>query len=155
MTRVLLAVDPSSSVLATDAVIRQFPAALTHVHVLHVVTDRDRLPPAATFAEGPTAACDVLAVEQSARHRGEELVAEAVTRLTAGGFETSSEVRVGDPEQAILECATTSGAEVIVLGSRQLRGADRWLSGSVSAAVVRRAHCPVEVVPCPERSLLH
>jgi nucleotide-binding universal stress UspA family protein len=147
MTQVLLAIDQSSARSVADAVIRQFSPAQTRVHVLHVVTDRDRLPSAVTFAEGPTAADDVLAFDQSAQHRGEELVAAVVNRLTAAGFEACSEVRVGDPEQVILDCAAMMGAEVIVIGS-QWRGS--LLSGSVSAAVMRRAHCPVEVVPCPQ-----
>jgi len=149
MMQVLLAIDQSSSRSAGDVVIRQFSPAQTRVHVLHVVTDHDRLPAAVTFAEGPTAADDVLAFDQSARHRGEELVATVVARLTGAGFEACAEVRVGDPEQVILDYAAMLGADVIVIGSQQRRGVDRLLNGSVSTAVRRRANCMVEVVPCP------
>ena len=149
MMQVLLAIDQSSSRSAGDVVIRQFSPAQTRVHVLHVVTDHDRLPAAVTFAEGPTAADDVLAFDESARHRGEELVASVVARLTGAGFEACAEVRVGDPEQVILDYAAMAGADVIVIGSQQRRGVDRLLNGSVSTAVRRRANCMVEVVPCP------
>jgi nucleotide-binding universal stress UspA family protein len=38
------------------------------------------------------------------------------------------------------------GADLIVMGSRGLRGVRRALIGSVSDSVVRHAHCPVLVV---------
>lgn len=40
----------------------------------------------------------------------------------------------------------SSGADMLVVGSRGLNAASRAMLGSVSAGVVRRAHCPVAVI---------
>src|SRR5688572_10550791 len=50
------------------------------------------------------------------------------------------------PERAIVELAEEVGAGLVVVGSRGLSGLKRALMGSVSASVVRHAHCPVLVV---------
>jgi nucleotide-binding universal stress UspA family protein len=150
MTEVLLAVDGSPcSEAAVDAVIRQFSPEQTHVRLLHVVTHPESLSPAVTFTGGPTAARDVLACEQSARHRSEELLAHVVERLRIAGFRASAEIRDGDPDDEILACAALSKSEVIVVGSHGRRGLNRLVNGSVSTSVLRRAPCAVEVVPLP------
>jgi nucleotide-binding universal stress UspA family protein len=154
MTRILLAIDDSSARLATDAIIRQYVPHVTHVHVLHVVSDRDRLPAALSFAEGSTASRDVLLFDRSVRLRGEALIAEVVGRLSAAGFQTSSEQRPGDAGRAILDRAASTHPDIIVIGSHRRHGIDRLIDGSVSATVLRRAPCPVEVVPCSAESVV-
>ena len=52
----------------------------------------------------------------------------------------------GKPEDAILNFAAQHGVDLIVLGSRGLRGYQRMLLGSVSNRVVHQADCPVLVV---------
>ncbi|MDR7484067.1 MAG: universal stress protein [Armatimonadota bacterium] len=52
----------------------------------------------------------------------------------------------GDPAEAILEQAS-AGADLIVVGTHGRTGLPRLLMGSVAEAVVRRAPCPVVVVP--------
>ena len=52
----------------------------------------------------------------------------------------------GKPEESILSFAAKHGADLIVLGSRGLRGYQRMLLGSVSNRVVHQADCPVLVV---------
>ena len=55
--------------------------------------------------------------------------------------------RDGAPAPTILAAAEEVRADLIVLGTRGLRGASRLLLGSVSIDVVRHARCPVTVVP--------
>jgi nucleotide-binding universal stress UspA family protein len=50
------------------------------------------------------------------------------------------------PDRAIVELAEDVGAGLVIVGSRGLEGMKRALQGSVSASVVRHAHCPVLVV---------
>lgn len=56
-------------------------------------------------------------------------------------------VREGAAAAAILAVAAEVHADLIVVGTRGLRGATRLLLGSVSSEVVGRARCPVTVVP--------
>ena len=49
-----------------------------------------------------------------------------------------------DEEKILL--AEEIGADLVVMGSRGLRGVRRALIGSVSDSVVRHAHCPVLMV---------
>ena len=56
-------------------------------------------------------------------------------------------VLVGDAAEAILNEARKLGAELIVLGKRRKSRVSRFVLGSVAAAVLRGANCPVLVVP--------
>ncbi len=56
-------------------------------------------------------------------------------------------IRDGKPPKVILEAAAEVDADLIVVGTRGLRGASRLLLGSVSAEIVSRSGRPVTVVP--------
>jgi nucleotide-binding universal stress UspA family protein len=57
------------------------------------------------------------------------------------------EMRIGDAARVILDFAALDNSDLIVIG-RQGRGAiTQWLLGNVTGKVVRRAGCPVLVVP--------
>jgi nucleotide-binding universal stress UspA family protein len=145
--KILLAIDESEcSQAATRAVIAQFPRDRAEVRVLNVDEWPNRLPTSLAFAEGPTAASDILDVRAQRRRQGEEVVSHAAQQLRAAGFHASTAVREGDARHAILDDATEWGPDVIVLGSHGRKGLDRFLLGSVSESVVRRAPCSVEVV---------
>jgi nucleotide-binding universal stress UspA family protein len=61
-------------------------------------------------------------------------------------------VQHGDPAEIILLHAHSIRPDVIVVGSHQRRGLDRWYFGSVSKRVVAKASVPVLVVPTSLRS---
>ncbi len=54
--------------------------------------------------------------------------------------------RKGDPATMIVDEAEKEAADVIVMGTRGLNTAQRWLIGSVSSRVVQHAPCNVLVV---------
>jgi nucleotide-binding universal stress UspA family protein len=60
-----------------------------------------------------------------------------------------TKVMRGDAKSAILDDAKSWGADLIVMGSHGRRGLERFLVGSVSEAVLRHAHCSVEIVRLP------
>jgi nucleotide-binding universal stress UspA family protein len=66
--------------------------------------------------------------------------------LRAAGLAVSCRVTEEDPKRLLPAEAQAWGADCIFLGARGLRGIERFLLGSVSAAVAARAHCSVEVV---------
>ena len=53
--------------------------------------------------------------------------------------------RIGKPAEEILDLATEIGADLIIVGSKGLRGLERLIVGSVSEKIVRAAGCTVEV----------
>ena len=76
---------------------------------------------------------------------------EAAGRLRAAGLTAEAVVREGDPKRALVGEAEAWGADCVFVGSHGLTGRlERFLLGSVSAAVAARGHCSVEVVREPE-----
>ena len=67
-------------------------------------------------------------------------------RLHKAGLLASYAVKEGDPRHVLVYEAEEWGATTIFVGARGLTKFDRFLLGSVSAAVTARAHCSVEVV---------
>jgi nucleotide-binding universal stress UspA family protein len=55
-------------------------------------------------------------------------------------------VREIDPRRALVEDAEQWGADAIFVGARGIGLLERFLLGSVSAAVAARAGCSVEIV---------
>jgi nucleotide-binding universal stress UspA family protein len=53
--------------------------------------------------------------------------------------------RIGKPAEEVLELAHEIGADLIIVGSKGLRGLERLIVGSVSEQIVRAAGCTVEV----------
>ena len=78
----------------------------------------------------------------------QKVLDEQVQKLEeAGRTVEGAHLRTGERrDQAIIHLAEELGAGLIVMGSRGLGGVRRALMGSVSASVVRHAHCPVMVV---------
>jgi nucleotide-binding universal stress UspA family protein len=66
--------------------------------------------------------------------------------LRTRGLNVSSVINEGDPKQVLLDEAEHWGADCLFVGARGLSRIERFLLGSVSAAVAARAHCSVEVV---------
>jgi nucleotide-binding universal stress UspA family protein len=66
--------------------------------------------------------------------------------LWTRGLIVSPVIKEGDPKQVLLDEAEHWGADCLFVGARGLSRIERFLIGSVSAAVAARAHCSVEVV---------
>jgi nucleotide-binding universal stress UspA family protein len=71
--------------------------------------------------------------------------------LQAAGLAVSSEVKDGDPKRVLPDIAAQWEADCLVVGARGLSRIQRFLLGSVSAAVAARAYCSVEVIRPPYR----
>jgi nucleotide-binding universal stress UspA family protein len=66
--------------------------------------------------------------------------------LQAAGLVVSSDIKEGDPKHVLPDIAAQWDADCLVVGARGLSRVQRFLLGSVSAAVAARAHCSVEVI---------
>jgi nucleotide-binding universal stress UspA family protein len=75
-----------------------------------------------------------------------EELAHARSYLEGRGMQADYQPALGDPAEAIVELAEQRGADLIVVGTRELNILERLLGQSVSAGVSRRAHCDVLIV---------
>lgn len=70
----------------------------------------------------------------------------AARRLAQAGIEAVSELRDGYPNHVLLQEAIARDADCVFVGARGQSRLERFLLGTVSAAVVTRAHCSVEII---------
>lgn len=86
------------------------------------------------------------------REQGTDLahraIGEAVHTLKNAQLKVTGEVLAGRIVQGILESSRKWRADLIVVGTHDQRSLKRFLAGSTSAAVARRAHCSVRLVRC-------
>jgi nucleotide-binding universal stress UspA family protein len=76
-----------------------------------------------------------------------QLANRAANELRAAGLDASAKIVEGDPRRMLVETAEGWGADSVFVGSTGASSRfEKFLLGSVSAAVVARAHCSVEVV---------
>jgi len=85
---------------------------------------------------------DVDALEQE----GNRIVREAAQRAHHRGVDTVTEVRRGEPYREIIDYAEAHGLELVVMPTHGRRGLERFLLGSTTERVVRRAGVPVLTV---------
>lgn len=64
----------------------------------------------------------------------------------SGVARVSGSVKEGLPQEVIVSYASETGADMIVLGRRGVRGVGRGLIGSVSSSVLSQSKCDVLVV---------
>lgn len=74
---------------------------------------------------------------------GEQFLAGYPVGKVPEGRRVDCVFRVGHPVEEIISAANDRGADVIVVGTHGRRGLDRFLLGSISEGVLRRATCPV------------
>jgi nucleotide-binding universal stress UspA family protein len=77
----------------------------------------------------------------------ERISKQSIDTLRSTGLKLSCVVRQGDPKHELPKAAEEWGADCIFVGSAGFSNRfERFVLGSVSAAVAARAHCSVEVV---------
>jgi nucleotide-binding universal stress UspA family protein len=135
---ILIAVDSSeASKAAVEHVALRFWPKPTRTCVLSVVDPEDR--PGWLVRVSNEAA--------------EGIVKSAAELLQSREIDCATTIIHGHPRTSIVEYAESWGADLIVVGSRGETGVGRFLLGSIAQAVVRRAHCSVEVArPDPSRT---
>jgi nucleotide-binding universal stress UspA family protein len=134
--KILLAIDSSAASQAAlqEVARRPWPAG-SSIEVLTVVE------PSHPFA--------LASVVEVVAERARGLVAQSVEQLRSRGTQVEGVDLSGDPRTVILDRASTTGADLIVVGAHGMSAVERFLLGSVSQAVLRFATCSVEVVRPP------
>jgi nucleotide-binding universal stress UspA family protein len=148
--RILIGWDASPGAEAAIAAVaaRQWPAGSKVRLVTALDTQLATFMPVA-FPAAPWSTGGDAAVAQVVEHR--ELIRsqaqQALARLRVAGLDVEEPVvQEGNPKLVLLDEAERWCANSIFLGARGLSRVQRILLGSVSAAVVARAKCSVEIV---------
>ena len=141
--KILLAIDDSKfSQGALQSVVSRGCSQDTEIKVLHVLE-----PPSALLGPEMTGYDpEFETVWKALREQGKALVMKAADVLRKSGLNVSTMLEEGNPKSKIIDVAKEWHADLIVVGSHGRKGLDRFLMGSVSEAIVRHAHCSVEVV---------
>ena len=95
----------------------------------------------------PTVAAMIKDSNEKALEAARLMVEWAERELRAIGLQVSVAIEKGDPQRILVEEARKWEADSIFVGSRKFDGTfERFWLGSVSTALVTKAHCSVEVV---------
>jgi nucleotide-binding universal stress UspA family protein len=78
--------------------------------------------------------------------QAEELASRVERELQDAGLATEARVVHGDPREALVDAARSTGADLVVVGSHGRTGLDKLMMGSVASHVVTHAPCSVMVV---------
>jgi len=106
-----------------------------HDATVHVVNVADTTRESVTTVRGRV----VDALEQA----GAETVQQAATQASERGVPTVTEVLQGEPYRTIVDYADTYDIDLVVMPTHGRRGLERFLLGSTTERVVRRAEVPV------------
>ena len=79
------------------------------------------------------------------QNTAEGAVRQALAELHRAGVRSTGRVVAGESAETIVSQANDLKAAMIIMGRRHLSSFNRLLKGSVSAAVIERASCPVLV----------
>lgn len=82
-------------------------------------------------------------VAQDEQNTAEMVVRHALAPLLRAGIDARGIILAGDAAETIVAQSQQLNASMIIMGRRHLSSFNRLLKGSVSAAVIERAHCPV------------
>lgn len=141
LTRILCPTDFSDVSQRAEAyavaLARHYEATL---HLLHVDPP---LPLMAPYGEVPV---DIRLFEEQ-RERAAADLAAARDRARASGVPADTSLRGGHPAREILDIARNQAVDMVVIGTHGRGGVEHLLLGSVAEKVLRKAPCPVLVVP--------
>jgi nucleotide-binding universal stress UspA family protein len=142
MDSILIPVDLSETtpvvIAAAKDVARSRTAKLYLIHVASLTA------PAVATEFGPIISRVDLATTLRQEHRDVHALAK---KLKSEGYDASASLMPGDPVQQILREARRRTAHLIVIGSHGHGALYHLLMGSTVTGVLRRAPCPVLVVP--------
>jgi nucleotide-binding universal stress UspA family protein len=141
--KMLLATDGSKEAeLAAKSAVELAGSTGSELHVVYV----EPLPGFMKNGDSGTPGYD-RGLYEMIEEEGREKLRKLVWRVkVAGGTVTGSHLRMGAVAEEIVGLAGELEVDLIIVGSRGLRGIRRAITGSVSEGVFRHARCPVMVV---------
>ncbi|MDO8886030.1 universal stress protein [Candidatus Oleimmundimicrobium sp.] len=85
--------------------------------------------------------------ESELKNKMMEIAKTAKKKILDEGVKADFKVVSGDPSDRIVELAEEEKVDAIVMGTHGTTGLARFFIGSVADRVVRKAHCPIVLVP--------
>ena len=73
-------------------------------------------------------------------------MAKVLAKVGNANIEVTSEIKLGNPDQELLEEVESQDVDLIVMGTSGAEGLEEFFEGSFSELVVRNASCPVVTV---------
>ena len=143
--RIMIGVDgsPEAEHAVREVGMRVWPKG-TEVRIIAV---DDGTSPKRIASVLPTVAAMIKDSNEKALEAARLMVEWAERELRAIGLQVSVAIEKGDPQRILVEEARKWEADSIFVGSRKFDGTfERFWLGSVSTALVTKAHCSVEVV---------
>ena len=141
LTRILCPTDFSDISTRAEAYATALASRYdAELHLMHVDPPTPVMSP---YGEIPV---DIRLFEEQ-REQAEKDLAAARERARAVGVAADASVRGGQPAREILAMADEIHADLVVLGTHGRGGVEHLLLGSVAEKVMRKASCPVMVVP--------
>lgn len=141
MERILCQVDLSElsqrAFLNAAALARWYDARIKALYVVPQVLPHPLIAPAY-----PT----WVALNPEAR---EQLLGELRRFVESAAERTETDIREGEVVDEILVEADSLPADLVVMGTHGRGGFERWVLGSVTEKVLRKAACPVMTIPTP------
>ena len=139
--RILLAIDDSKySQAAADLVVRQMRPEGVELCVFHAVA------PLVVIPYDYMGQVETLeAAQQERLKEGKKLAERTAQQLRSAGFRAHAATEEGEPKTVILDKIAQWEPDIVFMGSQGRKGIDRFLIGSTSQAVLRHAHCSVEI----------
>jgi nucleotide-binding universal stress UspA family protein len=144
--RILFCTDLSDNAdfafsFALDAAIRRPGCQL---YLLHVIPESE-----AQFWK--TYMYEVEGVDTKAKHDLDERIKEAYLSKMPDGVTLQVEYRIGKDSQEILTFAKEKNIDLIVMGRGGHSALQKPFFGNVTEKIVRKANCPVLVVPMTDK----
>jgi nucleotide-binding universal stress UspA family protein len=143
--RVLIGIDgsPASEAAVREVARRLWPA---NSEARLLIVDDPLVPPG--LARIIPGMAETVAEESEADREWIKHVLDSNSAiLRDSNLRVSSAIEQGDPKHCLVDAAEQWGADAIFVGSTGFSNRfERFVLGSVSAAVVARAHCTVEIV---------
>ena len=125
-------------VFAVNSAVRNVGCEL---HLLHVIPE-----PSAQFWKGYIYEADE-DVDARAKREIDAKVAEVYRPRVPAGVKLVIAMRIGEAGQKILEYAQEQDVDLVIVGRQGAGAVGKILFGNVTERVVRKADCPVLVIP--------
>ena len=141
-SRILVAIDDSpQAASALDLALELAKAVSGSIVLVHAID-----PGAIASAANDAGAASVMEIElDELEASGKELLEATTARVRAAGLQVDATLRDGVPSAVILDTASRSDCDLIVMGTHGRHGVARVFLGSCAETVLRESQVPVLV----------